>query len=592
MIDTSAQYKLDMLEPFAPFPNVLIEMEVVEPDVANDGTYSSNVTISDRSTFYSYPEGIEVNGITDKFGTFETGRWWTDGSTRAIDIPPFPYPESSILLESMSDVNGEFTTNPYFQRDYTATYDIAGLTLYFDSRRGQYPSEIRIIAYLGASEVFNTIYNPTDSYFETLDAINGFNKLRIEFVEMDTPYTRPRIERIIYGTILSYDNSTLIGCELDRYIDPSGAFLPKYEFKFTVNNIDGLFDVDNPDGIYAFILAKQIVTAKAKYILSDFSVEEFGVAGVVTTGVVTTTDLTATIFCEGRISSLSKIFKKGLVVTAPISLGSLVVQLQNDTDEDYDYVMDSDLNSIYTLAPLPILPIKECYQLIAAMAGLLLYDDIEGNITIGDPDDTQYTLDIDFNTQYNKPVIESKSQLRNMIVNVYDYIKESSASTLAVVSIEDSGVLYIAHAMADDISSAVTSGTGTITNTDDYAEYTEVTVSGTGTTEVTLTGKLVNKVISTVSVVANTEGVDCIYDNPLITDTANGLTVANNLIDWYNKRNVYTSDYRGRYELEANDLIYAETAFTENMSARVVGNKMVHGSGGTKGTVVWRDNDV
>ena len=75
-------------------------------------------------------------------------------------------------------------------------------------------------------------------------------------------------------------------------------------------------------------------------------------------------------------------------------------------------------------------------------------------------------------------------------------------------------------------------------------------------------------------------------DNPLITDAAHALAVAEWVRDWLLLRNTYEFEYRGSPELDPGDLIWLESQFAPFAApARVLKNELSF-SGGLKGKMI------
>lgn len=75
-------------------------------------------------------------------------------------------------------------------------------------------------------------------------------------------------------------------------------------------------------------------------------------------------------------------------------------------------------------------------------------------------------------------------------------------------------------------------------------------------------------------------------DNPLITDAAHALAVAEWVRDWLLLRNTYEFEYRGSPELDPGDLIWLESQFAPFAApARVLKNELAF-DGGLKGKMI------
>ena len=122
-----------------------------------------------------------------------------------------------------------------------------------------------------------------------------------------------------------------------------------------------------------------------------------------------------------------------------------------------------------------------------------------------------------------------------------------------------------------------------------YAGAADLTLMGSGTAEVTVTGRRLERSARTAAVpVQNPDENGSVeaLDNPLITDAARALAVAEWVRDWLLLRNTYEFEYRGSPEIDAGDLIWLESPFAPfTAPARVLKNELTF-NGGLKGKMI------
>jgi hypothetical protein len=192
---------------------------------------------------------------------------------------------------------------------------------------------------------------------------------------------------------------------------------------------------------------------------------------------------------------------------------------------------------------------------------------------------------IDFCTATNKPVVEKSNQVKTVTVNCYSYTPSAAATELYKqdITLNGSITLNISHEAATDISATITGGT--ITAQQHYTNYSVITLTGTGTATLAVSGKVLTT--SSVSVVKqlNPQGEDkSALTNPLITDLTNAQNTAIWIADYFSKRNFLTTDYRGNPEVDAHDLVYMESQFEGLFPVRIMEHK-IEFSGALSGNV-------
>lgn len=194
---------------------------------------------------------------------------------------------------------------------------------------------------------------------------------------------------------------------------------------------------------------------------------------------------------------------------------------------------------------------------------------------------------IDFNTASAKPVVEKSAQVKTVTVNCYSYTPAAAATELYHQDITPGGTvtLNITHDAATEISASVTgikddSGNAAatdavITAQEHYTYYSVVTLAGTKAATLSISGKVLTTASVGVVKKLNPQGEDkAALENPLITDLTNAQNTAVWIADYFSKRNILTTGYRGNTEIDAHDLVYMESQFEGLFPARIMEHKI------------------
>ena len=313
------------------------------------------------------------------------------------------------------------------------------------------------------------------------------------------------------------------------------------------------------------------------------------------TGQPTVDGLSASFKAQDALSGLDDTYYKGVYAPA----GRTLYQLALDALEDSGLAPFSGtappwklwegLADFTTTAPLPVKKHKELLQLIAHAACCVLYTDREGYIRIEPANDVQDNFKLDFHTMLARPKVSQIPTLWAVECPAYAYAPEAAASELHKESYTVDGTLelHLTFSQAADVSVAVSGAT--VAAKAVFAGAVDLTLTGSGEAVVTVTGRKLESSARTVTAPVESpdeNGSVETLDNPLITDAAHALAVAEWVRDWLLLRNTYEFEYRGSPELDPGDLIWLESQFAPFAApARVLKNELAF-DGGLKGKMI------
>ena len=226
---------------------------IVYKDIANGAAEAATYTSSDATNFsdfnFSSYDQFDVEQISDgviisdapfsqsggalflgaggKFATFEKNQWVLDG-TYALRSGDVVYWSNSI-----SDDNGEFSTNPTITATLTGRYTSAGLSIVFDSATGDYCSDINIKWYYNSTLLKDADFAPNGASYFCEQIVEAFNKIVITFKKTALPHRYVKVEQLIYGVIREFDDDELSGVTIINEFDLITATLPASTLEFT-----------------------------------------------------------------------------------------------------------------------------------------------------------------------------------------------------------------------------------------------------------------------------------------------------------------------------------------------------------------------
>ena len=313
------------------------------------------------------------------------------------------------------------------------------------------------------------------------------------------------------------------------------------------------------------------------------------------TGQPTVDGLSASFKAQDALSGLDGTYYKGVYAPAGRSLYQLALDVLEDSGlapfsgTAPPWKLWGGLVDFMTTAPLPMKKHKELLQLIAHAACCVLYTDREGYIRIEPANDVQDNFKLDFHTMLARPKVSQIPTLWAVECPAYTYAPEAEASELHKESYAVNGTLelHLTFSQAADVTVDVTGAT--VAAKAVFAGAVDLTLAGNGEAVVTVTGRKLESSARTVTAPVESpdeNGSVETLDNPLITDAAHALAVAEWVRDWLLLRNTYEFEYRGSPELDPGDLIWLESQFAPFAApARVLKNELAF-DGGLKGKMI------
>ena len=189
---------------------------------------------------------------------------------------------------------------------------------------------------------------------------------------------------------------------------------------------------------------------------------------------------------------------------------------------------------------------------------------------------------LDFSQAIVEPPVTKEARVKNVEVIYHSYLAEQSETEIAkkTITVKDRETVTIEYAPATQLSLAVTKGNVHLSGIEMWAQECHFMVEFIGEEppeteeiEITVSGYKIIDEAQSVLIPVERDGETCTFDNPLITDSRWAREVGEWIADYLKGRNVYDFDVRQDYRLEANDIVYLDTAFSKKQIARVVSVK-------------------
>jgi hypothetical protein len=571
-----------------------VKFNIVDPETNPDLSSNSEEIFSDL-------DNIKETTIpqSKNYATLEKNFWLLNDSQPIYGSEEF---EQTYVSSYMSDKNCLFSDKACITLTSSVYLTTLGLTMVFDSIDKNYAKKLKVKAYRDSTMIMDKDYT-LSSYSDRLifadnEELVRWNKIEIYFIESSLPYRRIRVNQLLFGIMETYTDENLISAESKEKTTMINSELPTHTFKFTIDNMNKLFNPDNPQGWYRYILQQQPISYEWGYQLDDGTIEWILGGKMLLTGSVEVGENQVSFSTTSLINYLTKVYKKGVYNSSGRSLYDLAVDVLEDSNIDSSqYNLWSGLKSIKTDAPLPKLEARQLLQIIATTGNCILFTNRENVINIQpfnyvlNPDGMSY----DFIT--SNPVVKVQSELHNTIIYINHYSKEDNVSELfknESLEITGTKTIEIEYDLATDISATITGGT--IVNANYYGRYAILKITNTGEDTISLkvSGKKINNSQTIDSKQFNDDGENIEYKNDLITqmvESSKETKLKDFIGNWYNNRNIYSFENRGDIVKDTREIIPIETDFSNSLIGYLVENNINYDGAWSGNSVVVKVGD-
>jgi hypothetical protein len=571
-----------------------VKFNIVDPETNPDLSSNSEEIFSDL-------DNIKETTIpqSKNYATLEKNFWLLNDSQPIYGSEEL---EQTYVSSYMSDKNCLFSDKACITLTSSVYLTTLGLTMVFDSIDKNYAKKLKVKAYRDSTMIMDKNYT-LSSYSDRLifadnEELVRWNKIEIYFIESSLPYRRIRVNQLLFGIMETYTDENLISAESKEKTTMINSELPTHTFKFTIDNMNKLFNPDNPQGWYRYILQQQPISYEWGYQLDDGTIEWILGGKMLLTGSVEVGENQVSFSTTSLINYLTKVYKKGVYNSSGRSLYDLAVDVLEDSNIDSSqYSLWIGLKSIKTDAPLPKLEARQLLQIIATTGNCILFTNRENVINIQpfnyvlNPDGMSY----DFIT--SNPVVKVQSELHNTIIYINHYSKEDNVSELfknESLEITGTKTIEIEYDLATDISATITGGT--IVNANYYGRYAILKITNTSEDTISLkvSGKKINNSQTIDSKQFNDDGENIEYKNDLITqmvESSKETKLKDFIGNWYNNRNIYSFENRGDIVKDTREIIPIETDFSNSLIGYLVENNINYDGAWSGNSVVVKVGD-
>ena len=366
MYQTSQEYKESMKRPVRNQSYMKIQLGLINQEAQQ----TAGLSDANKYNDFSDAESIFNQHTVRRYATYESNFWKANGI-------------SFFLPEKKADYRKDgITSTNLFEESFRVKFvfgcgksDIKGLTIKFGRN---YPTKFTIVT----DNATSFEYENTEELFKSDDVFENTESIELVITEMNVPNARVRIDYIIFGLGLEYDDEWISEASSNTTLSAINEDLPESEFKVTLCNDNQLFNVDNPSSDINFLESGQKVNVMMGYMLDDGNIEWIKMHSLYVSE-WSADDLSATITAVDILKYLDEKYYKGIYYEDGISLYDLAVLVLTDAGLNEDeYYIDSYMKKVYVHNPLPNVTHKEALQIIANAGRCIMDYDRNGKIRI------------------------------------------------------------------------------------------------------------------------------------------------------------------------------------------------------------------
>lgn len=539
--------------------------------------------------------------------TFENNSWILDGS---FISPSESYSGggdsyTGYISDELTDDNGDYTTNPVISVTLSSVVaNIEYLSIRFAGGIDtSYPKTFKIRTYGTEELIEEHVFDmTTQTGLPLLVAeIKNSNVARVEFEFVGTicPHRRSRLNKIMFGKAEQVEKHYLQSWSIDDKASLVADSIPTKTLNYSIINYEGDYNIDNPGN-------KIPNDYKDALVLFTFSMEKDNLwkyAPTKTfslTSISTSSDGIVTFTCGSVLDTLTDTYDHDIyegkrtireVMTDLLSFSGVGID-QCELNEFADYEIN---------IPLPESPVREIIQRLAFSCGATLTVNDNNKIIFSkkniiptaDTPKFMFNQPVPFNSAgvlLEEPQAEALENTTNIgmytydskIITEYDQDgneKQSELGTVNISTINATRISFSATAgSAQFDEQAIEDQYAQIVKISEvYSQHAVITMTWTDTATPPIEVKVYGKKVETTKTMPKTADMDT-----LLLDSGLALTVPDNLIkpaspnpntfyytDWYGAKFKYICKTRNEYLINAGDIIYFETPFSNGKPTRV-----------------------
>ena len=201
----------------------------------------------------SYAQLAQVKDGNSQMGAYwrNLNDWPLDGSTTLIDGTG----QLGFWSSYLSNNNSTMANSTYVTYTLDTTYDLIGVTVYFDIPGNEYATDFTVGYYNNSNTLLTSkTVSGNQSPQVVVELIQtGVKSIRVTVSKWCLPNARPRIAEIIPGQYYTFDLSNSFSLEINDIIKPFSNSFETADLTVEFDNSDHKFDFLNPGGVFSYL---------------------------------------------------------------------------------------------------------------------------------------------------------------------------------------------------------------------------------------------------------------------------------------------------------------------------------------------------
>lgn len=223
------------------------EMRFTDVTALDDATLSS----ADKQSFGNL-ELFKNNTQHKKYGTLELNQFFLDGT---LELFPENPKDIAFWSSAKSLKDCSFEDNPAIMIAFTSTHSSSGLTLYFTEH---YPTEVKITWYtVAGTKLDSKTFYPDSIIYTCQHLVQNYGRVKIEFVKTHFPCCYAKMQYILYGLYISWEDDLVQSASVTEEIDFTSGTLPINTADISIVDAENDFDIGNKDGAWRTVQKTQ-----------------------------------------------------------------------------------------------------------------------------------------------------------------------------------------------------------------------------------------------------------------------------------------------------------------------------------------------
>lgn len=370
MQSVSKEYK-ELLK--KPFIDSTYQTNIELGAINQETQASAYITIGSQMTNYSTGD-IFDDVISDPYSSYELNHTKADGLLKFLGKPL----SAGIVSSQISDAAGVIDHTIKIQSTVAIPLQIKGITITFTN--DVHAIDFEILNSKG--DILLRVHDNNQAIYIN-DFVYEFDQsLSIHITKVSKPYYRCRVSCIKFGLALRFTSDQIMSTSYQEQIQLIGTELYTSDLSVTINNQDGVYNVDNPSSEINFLQEAQKMQVSVSLPLPS------GRTDIILLGTFylqqwSATSEIAKFKAVDRLYFMTGDYKRGIYRPYGITLYDLAIDVLHDAGVSNDeYLIDVYLKTIKVYNPMPVITHREALQLIANAGRCILKQDRDGRILI------------------------------------------------------------------------------------------------------------------------------------------------------------------------------------------------------------------